>query len=68
MTKKAPKWKNRPKWAKPLSALLWEHVCESAADPSRPTLAGVKRNRAGQLKDGITCHECEAVAHRLGLD
>jgi len=69
-TKKKPQWslwKNRPKWAKPLDARLWKHLVEDAFD-RKPTLSGVKRNRAGQLRDGIRCFDCEAIARHLGLE
>lgn len=69
-TKKKPKYalfRNRPKWAKPLTADLWKHLCEDAFE-GRPILAGVKRNRTAQLKRSIRCFECEAVARLLGLE
>lgn len=67
-TMKTKPWNERPKWAKPLNARLWRHVCESAWPPQRPTLAGVKRNRAGQIEYGIECIECEIIAREIGIE
>lgn len=66
MATKAPKWKSRPKWAKPLTAREWRHLCEDAFD-DRPTLAGVKRNLEGQADDGSDCWDCHFIGKKLGL-
>lgn len=69
--KKRPQWalwRNRPKWAKALTAQEWRHLCDDAFDHgTRPTLDGVKRNRAGQAKDGSDCWDCHFIAKKLGL-
>ena len=61
------KWSNRPRWAKPLTAAQWKHLCEDAFD-HQPTLAGVKRNRASQARDGSDCWDCHFIARKLGLE
>ncbi len=63
-SKMATKWSKRPKWAKPLSAADWKHLCEDAFD-GRPTLRGFWRNRRYQINYKNGCYECESIARKL---
>lgn len=65
---------NRPKWAKPLNASEWRHLCESSAT-GRPTLGGLKRNRehqrqfeGGEHVDVRGCYDCRHIAIKLGIE
>ena len=58
-----------PKWMKKLTAGERKHLREDAFNPGdNPTLAGVRRNRAGQIKFGIRCFDCESIARKLGME
>ena len=60
------KRKSIPKWQKPLTAAERRHLKETME--GRVTLEGFKRNRAGQIREGIRCFECEIIASKLGLE
>lgn len=55
-----------PKWQKPLTAADRRHLKETM--DGRVTLAGFKRNREAQKRDGISCFECESIARKLGIN
>lgn len=58
--------KKLPKWQRKLTAAQRRHLREST--DGTVTLAGLRRNLAGQRADGVHCWECESIARALGLE
>ena len=54
-------------WKK-LNAQDKKHLQETTAESTRLSTASFLRNRKGQIKDGITCFECEGIARKVGLE
>lgn len=59
----------RSKFFKKLSKYQIEHLLVTTdALAKLPTLKAFKENRAHQLANSITCHDCRSIALTLGLE